>query len=362
MPVDVTIYREPCWLLEAAELVYGLVNRIPPERLTASDPNCIPAEALMRIQAEACAGLSTEDETLQFYFKGVKLKGDANRLSCLGCTLLYSSLEVGCSDPEEMVDSLSRSWHAMREAGYRINGIDGFSLSLDTGGASKFKSLATELLDLPLPKTYRMQLLEVFSSFDEHLRRVAALLLPVAKRLPQLMEPWVSRSESLVAQWESFFRENSAEDFFLQRAQTDVENYRKLEIAFRYFSPTASPGKLRESDGSLRCLIGVSMKPSLNRTSAQNTMEEWELTALRLMGSAPRMEILHMVTDTYMTTQEIAQRLEINYGSVFRDVNSMYNAALLQVQTIGGRNYYRTNKQVIAQIADRMKRYLQCEE
>ena len=27
--LEVQIYREPCWLLEAAELVYGPVNRIP---------------------------------------------------------------------------------------------------------------------------------------------------------------------------------------------------------------------------------------------------------------------------------------------------------------------------------------------
>ncbi|MGN1306787.1 MAG: winged helix-turn-helix domain-containing protein [Faecousia sp.] len=360
--MDVTIYREPCWLLEAAELVYGLVNRIPPERMTASGPYCIPAEAVMRIQQEACAGISPEDETLRFYFKGVKLKGSAERLSCLGCTLLYSSLEVDHPDPDDMVKAISTSWHEMRAAGYRVDEINVFTLGMHVGDSGKFKSLAKELMDLPLPKAYRMQLLEVFSSFDEHLYRVAELLKPIAQKLPALMEPWVSQTESLVTQWESFFRENSARDFFLQRAQTEFEEYRSLEIAFRYFSPTPSPGKLRESDGSLRCLIGVSLKPSLSRTGSEETMEEWELNALRLMGSAPRMEILRMVTDTYMTTQEIAQRLGINYGSVFRDVNSMYNAALLQVQTIGGRNYYRTNKSAVSQIADRLKHHLKCEE
>jgi len=360
--VDVTIYREPCWLLEASELVYALVNRIPAERMTASGPYCIPAEAVMRIQAEACAGLSPEDETLQFYFKGVKLKGSADRLSCLGCTLLYSSLEVGHPEPDEMVRALAESWREMRQAGYRVNDINGFTLGMNVGDSGKFNSLAMELMDLPLPKAYRMQLLEVFSSFDEHLHRVAELLKPVAQRLPALMEPWVSQTENLMAQWEAFFRENSAEDFFLQRGQTEYEGYQRLEIAFRYFSPTPSPGKLRESDGSVRCQIGVSMKPSLSRTSSEERMEDWELTALRLMGSAPRIEILRMVTDTYMTTQEIAQRLGINYGSVFRDVNSMSNAALLQVQNIGGRNYYRVNKPVVRQLADRMVRYLRCLE
>lgn len=360
--MNVTIYREPCWLLEAAELVYGLVNRIPAERMTASGPYCIPAEAVMRIQAEACAGLSPEDETLQFYFKGVRLKGGTDRLSCLGCTLLYSSLEVGHPNPDEMVAALSESWREMRQAGYRVSEINGFTLGMNLHDGGKFNSLAMELMDLPLPKAYRMQLLEVFSSFDEHLHRVAALLEPVTQRLPALLEPWVSQTEGLMAQWEAFFRENSAEEFFLQRGQIEYAGYQSLEIAFRYFSPTPSPGKLRETDGSVRCQIGVSIKPSLSRTSSGEHMEEWELTALRLMGSAPRMEILHMVTDTYLTTQEIAQRLGINYGSVFRDVNNMYNAALLQVQNIGGRNYYRVNKPVVRQLAGHLTDYLRCEE
>ena len=125
----------------------------------------------MRIQAEACAGLSPEDETLQFYFKGVKLKGSADRLSCLGCTLLYSSLEVGHPEPDEMVRALAESWREMRQAGYRVNDINGFTLGMNVGDSGKFNSLAMELMDLPLPKAYRMQLLEVFSSFDEHLHR-----------------------------------------------------------------------------------------------------------------------------------------------------------------------------------------------
>ena len=54
--MKVTIYQEPCWLLEAAELVYGLVNQIPVEKLAGSGPYCIPPDQVRRIQAEACAG------------------------------------------------------------------------------------------------------------------------------------------------------------------------------------------------------------------------------------------------------------------------------------------------------------------
>ena len=54
--LEVQIYREPCWLLEAAELVYGLVNRIPAGKLTVPGQYCIPPDELRKIQEEACAG------------------------------------------------------------------------------------------------------------------------------------------------------------------------------------------------------------------------------------------------------------------------------------------------------------------
>ena len=58
--LEVQIYREPCWLLEAAELVYGLVNRIPAGKLTVPGQYCIPPDELRKIQEEACAGLDLE--------------------------------------------------------------------------------------------------------------------------------------------------------------------------------------------------------------------------------------------------------------------------------------------------------------
>lgn len=73
--MEVQIYREPCWLLEAAELVYGLVNRIPAGKLTVPGQYCIPPDELRKIQEEACAGLDLEDELLRLYFRGTALEG-----------------------------------------------------------------------------------------------------------------------------------------------------------------------------------------------------------------------------------------------------------------------------------------------
>lgn len=81
--MELEIYKKPCLLLEAAELVCAVVNNIPAEKLTVPDTYAIPPEAVRTIQEAACAGLSPEDRQLQFYFRGFPLFGVAERLFCL---------------------------------------------------------------------------------------------------------------------------------------------------------------------------------------------------------------------------------------------------------------------------------------
>ena len=64
--MNILACREPCLLLEAAELVYALVNDIPPENMTLPGEYYLPVEAVEAIRAEACRGLSPEDSRLQF--------------------------------------------------------------------------------------------------------------------------------------------------------------------------------------------------------------------------------------------------------------------------------------------------------
>ena len=84
-----------------------------------------------------------------------------------------------------------------------------------------------------------------------------------------------------------------------------------------------------------------------------------ELTALRLMANGSRMEMLHAMAERPMSGQELAQKLNLNSGSVFRDLNSLYNARLLLMESTGGRNCYRTNLPVVRNMMERMLNYLQ---
>ena len=107
MPVELIIYQHPCWLLEAAELVHGLVNHTPAGTMVGEGLYCIPKDRLRSIQASACSGMDPEDPRVRFYFEDVPLEGLSGRGSCLGCTMLYSYLAIEHSEPQAYAQALS---------------------------------------------------------------------------------------------------------------------------------------------------------------------------------------------------------------------------------------------------------------
>ena len=121
--MDVVIEREPCYLLEAAELAYSLVNDIPAEKLSGTGLYCIPAEAIQRIRREACAGIESHQTALDFYFRQVTVGAEGEEVSCLGSCMLYTALKSFSSDAAQMCRELTQNWRAMRSRGLRITSI-----------------------------------------------------------------------------------------------------------------------------------------------------------------------------------------------------------------------------------------------
>lgn len=107
--MELIIYQHPCWLLEAAELVHGLVNHTPAGTMVGEGPYCIPKDRFRSIQASACSGMDPEDPRVRFYFEDVPLEGLSDRGSCLGCTMLYSYLAIEHSEPQAYAQDISRA-------------------------------------------------------------------------------------------------------------------------------------------------------------------------------------------------------------------------------------------------------------
>lgn len=360
--MNILACREPCLLLEAAELVYALVNDIPPENMTLPGEYYLPVEAVEAIRAEACRGLSPEDSRLQFYFRGVPVDGIAERLSCLGCCLVYSSVEVASPDVDDMGRALSESWARRRREHYRINGLDPFSLNIDPVEDDSFSTLSGEIARLSAPAAYKLQLVEVFSNFDRHLAAVTELLRPVAEALAPLLAPWVERSVARMREWETFFRENSAQEFLAKRGQVKADNLRELYIGFRYFSPLLSPIHVDEKAGRVSIHMGIGIRPEMEVHKEQPTMDESRYIVLRMLANPDRVEMLRLMMNRPMGVPELSKRLHLNSGSVFRDVNSMYNAQLLLFQPENGKNLYSTNLNAVSQTASDLVEYIRSGE
>ena len=201
--------------------------------------------------------------------------------------------------------------------------------------------------------------MEVFSNFNRHVEQVVEVLRPVASMLPHYLAPWTRQIPDLAEQWNAYFQGNSAKEFFLRRAQIQNCEFLELKLAFRFFSPYGSPGKFLGEERRLLFHMGVNMEPGLGNAGQAQAPEEWELTALRLMANVSRMEMLRAMAERPMSGQELAQKLNLNSGSVFRDLNSLYNARLLLMESSGGRNCYRTNLPVVRNMMERMLGYLQ---
>lgn len=63
-----------------------------------------------------------------------------------------------------------------------------------------------------------------------------------------------------------------------------------------------------------------------------------------------------------MEMPELSKRLHPNSGSVFRDVNSMYNTQMLLFQPENGKNLYSTNLNVVSKTVDDLVEYLRSAE
>ena len=354
--MEFQVHRKPCILLETVELVYSYVNQIPAEELTENAEYCIPAREISAIRDTVCGSLDPDNEELQFYFKGVPVDGKDRHLSCLACCMIYSTMDFSCTDIDSAVNSLKRGWF-LTDRPFRISGINGISLNL-TSAEGEYTTLAWEIGRLPVPQSYQLQLVEVFSAFRWHLDRLMTILRPAAQRLEPLLAPWVEQAIPRAEEWERYLQEPAAMQTMLQKTGLKEPEIRRLEIALRYFFPFGGPGEFQHPVAHLCLHLGVGIPPGQDAPETPDRLRDWEFTALRLMVHPDRARMLRAMTDHPMSVQDLSQSLGLNPGSVFRDLNNMNNAGLLTQEVISNRIHYRTDSAAVERLTKHLMRYL----
>lgn len=108
--------------------------------------------------------------------------------------------------------------------------------------------------------------------------------------------------------------------------------------------------------------MGMSIRPDPNDRGAAPTLDDLDHSALRLLANPDRVEMLRLMMNRPMGVPELSKRLQLNSGSVFRDVNSMYNAKLLLFQPENGKNLYCTNLSAVVRITSNLVEYIRSGE
>lgn len=354
------IEYKPSYLLEAANLTFGLINDIPMEELVGTG-----AYTIAQSEAEAFCGklralLEPRRKALEYYFRPVYLGAEREAGSFLASYMLYSNQDGFYDEPAELVASLLRMWNMARRKGWRVTNVTGNALNLENdpnADPDAPMSLAQELSAQNIPVDYKLKLVEAFTAYEYHLNRLLELLRPVLELLPAFLAPWVQRAIPLAQEWTDFFRENSPKEFFRRSSGIVSDAPFTITMRFRYFIPGRSVGRIWTEKDILLFHLGIQESPWLKEESRVEMKDE-EFERLRLMGNSARARMLKAMMNRAMTNQELSQHLGLNPGSVHRDLSSLFNAKLLNLEVSGGKTCYRTDFAAIQRAAERFQQYL----
>lgn len=355
-----TIHRDPIMLYESVEMVRAFVNAIRAEKLVGAGTYSIPPEVAEDMITTACSGLDRDDPELQFFFQTHALDDSKYGEACIARALVYSFFDLECSDFEKHIAMLTHRWAELRTHPFEITDINAFSPEFKPLPEEGWSSLGTAFNCLSLEHNFTLALVEAFSNYTYYLNRLGEILLPIARKLRVLLEPWIQAADPLADEWDSFFQEASVEDFLYHRGSVEDDfPFQNAVISLRYFDACTSPGRLSETRSTIWIHVGVALPVGMTRGSQQESIEEHQYEAFRLLGDRSRADMINLLSDQSLKMQDISSTLDINPGTVSRNLNSLNNAGLLIKETIGGRYFYRTNKEFLRSIVQNVLKYLE---
>ncbi len=363
-PIRVVITGHPHMLYETVELLRTVINRLPVLRLTTDGSYCLRAEELSELEQELTRNFDLSDKWMDFFFKAYPILDDSNTTTCLASCIAYSFFYIDTQHYtlKDHLDYIAKEWKELRHNGYQINLINRFSLGIEPLASREPIRLYEELHRLPISSDFCMLLYEAFSDLDFYIEKLYTLLLPVATFLETKFAQYEERTIPLLEKWVDFFADQPTVNAFLRR-RTGTElpaNFSELRIALRYFDCRMVVGSYLSDNAIAVMHIGVGVVPTLDHAPAIEQIDfEKEFAAFKLLGDKGRRDIIHILGQDALSMQEITNQLGLNSGTVFRNINSLFQAGLLSREIQGERFYYRAKISYIQSIFNHMMGYFQ---
>lgn len=347
------INTQPNLLLEAARLVCACVNGIEPQYLTAEEPSCIPVTEVAKMMETVCVDLDLNSSRVKFYFRGFAMpEGSEKEPACVACTLLGTYRNGDNSDIQQVRQGLHNSYLGSGKP-YKMNtlGLYGFGYT----PCDEYSPISEELDSLSVPDGLRLRMVEILTAYHFHVDQLCDLLEPLAERLRPLLEPWVRNAQPQIEGWHLALHDEDKRKQFLSRFCGKMDGLERIVLSPRMFYPAACNAAYSTVNG-LFCMVGIGFQiglPELDPVSPQ------VLTALRHLSSADRVKMLRIMAGRPVGPREIARKLDVNPGTVFRDLNGMHQAHLLTIVMEGSNRTYKTNLEFLRKVVQNLIEFIE---
>lgn len=338
--MEIRINSEIGLLQETADLLCAYVNGVSPTALTAEGPFCIPASVLRQIMDHVFHDLDRTQWQAECYFRGYSTAfcGEPyETMTCVGCMLIATTVKRNCTDLD-LTRALMQNHIAANPGFYEI--VNHTAFALGTRTSSTYRPLYQEIGKLDLPDELRLQLLEVLSNFHCHVDCLCDFLKPFAIRLLPLLLPWWESAKPRFEKWEQITATEAGRQNLLKSVNQDAGSLGSIWLNFHFINAGIHRAVLDVENSELYCAIGMGKEPD---TEKPKEMLPPEASALRLLSSMDRVEMLRAMSGRVMAAKEITQELGMNPGSVFRDLNSLFYSKLIDLVMDGNHRKYTTN-------------------
>ena len=367
--MNIRVFPKPCYFAESVYLLYAFVNglslsdqynrivqdyRFYPE--AADDPGRNRTQALTRIFQEVTAGLDPESPRLRYYFE--KLSGTNGKTGCCLAQIMLVTISLDSSEIDDFARQLLQGYRSMEAVGLKINDMNQMGLVLERRDLQEEpEPLPQQLERLPCSIEAKWEILRALTSFPEHLQELTELIRPVAAGLKAAEETLMEMNAQPLARWTDYFRTHTVDDFSMEIFNTtflfaEDSTPHEIWLGIWNFNPFGAwsewwpipTGKARVA------YIGGSLSLDLAFARKNQPDSETLCTMARSLGSKDKLEILRRCAQSPSTAAKLAAAMNLNSGTVSRNLYSLYKLGFLETRGDGERVNYVTRLDAIHQL------------
>ena len=354
---------------ETVYLLYYYINEIAYTRdyervnrkfgrylLEKEDQGLQLAQELDRISAAVTQTLDPHQARLRYFFE--MLPGtDEKTCCCLAHTMLVAT-PLNCTDIDSFAAELLRMFRYMSGIGFKINDMNTMGLVLEPlDPQEEPEPLQVQLERLPCSMEARWEILRVLTEFETYLRELTELLRPVAEQLAAEMQALTERNRAQLAIWEKYFQTHSVDTFqqemfrasylFTQEMQPD-----EVWIALWNFNMVGFWTEWFESGGKTVRIAYLGANLSFEFAAAHQVRPDAETLCamMRALTGKDKLEILRRCAAEPFSAAQLAASMNLNSGTVSRNVYGLYKLGYLETRGDGERVNYITRPDALERL------------